>query len=294
MKNTKCLCDLFDPVNQDFGSENVVQVITNYALNYDSVGNHIMQNYGTIYWSQCASDCLNLILEDFSKVDWVTCCILQAQTITIFIYNHVWVVELMRKFTGGQEIVRAGITKSFSNSLFLQSMLKHRSWLKHMFNSPEYLSSPYANRPHSLSSIDILEDNEFWRAVEEIAAVSEPFLKVLIEVSGGKPAVGSIYESMTKVNDSVRTYYIMDETKCKTFLDIVDRRWQHPLHSRLHAAAAYLNPSIQYNPEAKFLGIVKEDFLHVMDKLLLQPELRHDITSQIYVFKKAQGMFGSN
>ncbi|XP_020247960.1 uncharacterized protein LOC109825519 [Asparagus officinalis] len=293
-KNTKCLCDLFDSVIQDFGPENVVQVITNNALNYDSVGNHIMQNYGTIYWSQCASNCLNQILEDFSKVDWVNRCILQAQNITRFIYNHGWVVELMRKFTAGQEIVRTGITKSTSSFLSLQSMLKHRSRLKHMFNSPEYSSSPYANRPHSLSSIDILEDNEFWGAVEEIAAVSEPLLKVLRDVSGGKPAVGSIYESMTKVKDSIRTYYIMDEVKCKTFLDIVDRRWQHQLHSRLHAAAAYLNPSIQYNPEVKFLGIIKEDFLHVVDKLLVQPELRHDITTQIYVFKKAQGMFGSN
>nr|CAD1822283.1 unnamed protein product [Ananas comosus var. bracteatus] len=93
-----------------------------------------------------------------------------------------------------------------------------------MFNSPEYSSSPYANRPHSISIIDILDDNEFWGAVEETAAISEPLLKVLRDVSWGKPAIGSIYESMTKVKDSLRTYYIMDEGKCKTFLDIVDRR----------------------------------------------------------------------
>lgn len=61
----------------------------------------------------------------------------------------------------------------------------------------------------------------FGRAVEECVAFSEPFLKVLREVSGGKPAMGFIYELMTRAKESIRTYYIMDEIKCKTFLDIV-------------------------------------------------------------------------
>ncbi|KAJ8638779.1 hypothetical protein MRB53_015473 [Persea americana] len=130
--------------------------------------------------------------------------------------------------------------------------------------------------------------------VEEIAAVSEPLLKLLSDVAGGKPAVGSIYDSMTRVKESIRTYYIMDENKCKAFLDIVDRRWHNQLHSPLHSAAAFLNPCIQYNQDIKYLGIIKEEFLNVLEKLLPTPELRQDITGQIVAFKKAQGMFGCN
>ncbi|KAG6497986.1 hypothetical protein ZIOFF_045892 [Zingiber officinale] len=217
-KNTKCLYDLFDSIIQEFGPENVVQVIADSSLNYLSIGNLMMQNYSTIVWSTCASHCLNLILEDFSSIDWVNRCILQAQSITRFIYNHSWVLDLMRKFTGGQDLVCSGTTRSASNFLTLQSMLKHRTRLKHMFNSPDYSSSPYANRPQSASCVDILDDNEVWGVVEELAAVSEPLLKVLRD----------------------------------------------------------------------------EQFLTVLDKLLLIPELRQDITQQIYIFKKAQGMFGSN
>ncbi|KAG1330375.1 putative Seprase [Cocos nucifera] len=153
-----------------------------------------------------------------------------------------------------------------------------------MFNGPEYSYPPYANRPHIMACIDILGNNEFWRAVEEIAAVSEPLLEVLRDVSGGKPSIGSIYESMTKAKDSIRTYHIMDEGKCKAFPDMVDGWWQNKLHSPLHDAAAYLNPSIQYNPEVKFLGIIKEELIAVLDKLLPTPELRHDMTAQIFVF----------
>ncbi|KAF1871493.1 hypothetical protein Lal_00020287 [Lupinus albus] len=294
-KNTKWLADLFDSVIQEFGPENVVQIIMDSSFNYTGIVNHIMQNYGTIFVSPCAFQCLNLILEEFSKVDWVSRCIFQAQTITKLIYNSASLLDLMKKFTGGQELIRTGITKSVSTFLSLQSMLKLRTRLKHMFHSPEFASNtPYANKQQSLSCIATADDSDFWRTVEECVAISEPFLKVLKEVSDVKPTVGSIYELMTRAKESIRTYYIMDENKCKTFLDIVDKKWRDQLHSPLHAAAAFLNPSVQYNPEIKFLSSIKEDFYKVLEKLLPVPDMRRDITNQIYTFTKAHGMFGCN
>ncbi|KAM7504839.1 hypothetical protein LguiB_003743 [Lonicera macranthoides] len=294
-KNIKCLAELFDSVIQDFGPENVVQIIVDNTLNCTGIVNHILQNYGTVFVSPCASQCLNAILEEFSKVDWVNRCILQAQAISKFIYNNSSMLELMKKFTGGQEIIKTGITKSVSSFLSLQSMLKQRSRLKHVFNNPDFsANSAYSTKPQSLTCIGIIDDSDFWRAVEECVAVSEPFLKVMREVSGGKPAVGFIYELMTRAKESIRTYYIMDEIKCKTFLDIVDKKWQNNLHSPLHSAAAFLNPSIQYNPEIKFIASIKEDFFRVLEKLLPTPELRRDITNQILLFQRATGMFGCN
>lgn len=292
-KNTKWLADLFDSVIQEFGPENVVQIIMDSSFNYTGIGNHIVQNYGTIFVSPCAFQCLNLILEEFTKIDWISRCILQAQTISKLIYNNASLLDLMKNYSGGQELIRTGATKSVSTFLSLQTMLKLRTRLKHMFHSPEYaLNTSYANKPQSLSCIAIAEDGDFWRTVEECVAISEPFLKVLREVSEGKPTIGSIYELMTRAKESIRTYYIMDENKCKTFLDIVDKKWRDQLHSPLHAAAAFLNPSIQYNPEIKFLSSIKEDFYHVLEKLLPVPDMRRDITNQIYTFTKAHGMFG--
>ncbi|XP_044467392.1 uncharacterized protein LOC123197253 [Mangifera indica] len=292
-KNAKCLADIFDSVIQDFGPENVVQIIMDSSLNYIGIANHILQNYGTIFVSPCASQCLNIILEEFSKVDWVNRCILQAQTVSKYIYNNASMLDLMKKLTGGQELIRTGITKYVSNFLSLQSMLKQKLRLKHMFKSPEYSSiSSYESKPQSAYCIAIVEDNDFWRAVDESVAISEPFLKVLREVSGGKPSMGSIYELMTRAKESIRTYYIMDENKCNIFIDIVDRKWRDQLHSPLHAAAAFLNPSIQYNPEVKFIGSIKEDFFKVLEKLLPTPDTRRDITNQILTFTRASGMFG--
>uniref|UniRef100_A0A3Q7FG57 BED-type domain-containing protein n=1 Tax=Solanum lycopersicum TaxID=4081 RepID=A0A3Q7FG57_SOLLC len=165
-KNLKCLSELFDSIIQDFGPENVVQVIVDNTLH----------------------------------------CILQAQSLSKFIYNNSPLLDLMKKFTGGQEIIKTGITKSVSNFLSLQCLLKHRSRLKVIFNSPELAAnSAYTNKSQSVNCITILDDNDFWRTAEECVAVSEPFLKVMREVSGGKPAVGTIYELLTrKVQDIFR------------------------------------------------------------------------------------------
>ncbi|XP_006300772.2 uncharacterized protein LOC17895341 [Capsella rubella] len=291
-KNTKCLADLFDSVIQDIGQEHIVQIIMDNSFSYTGISNHILQNYGSIFVSPCASQCLSIILEEFSKVDWVNQCISQAQVISKFVYNNRPVLDLMRKLTGGQDIIRTGVTRSVSNFLSLQSMMKQKARLKHMFNSSEYTTQ--ANKPQSMSCVNILEDNDFWRALEESVAISEPILKVLREVSKGKPAVGSIYELMSKAKESIRTYYIMDENKHKVFSNIVDTKWCDHLHSPLHAAAAFLNPSIQYNPEIKFLTSLKEDFFKVLEKLLPTSDLRRDITNQIFTFTRAKGMFGCN
>ncbi|KAH9625387.1 hypothetical protein KSS87_011458 [Heliosperma pusillum] len=289
-KNGKSLADLFDSVIQEIGQENVVQIIVDGALSYSGIANHILQNYGMVFVSPCASHCVNMILDDFCKIDWVNLCIIQAQTITRFVYNNMVLLELMKKFTLGQDVIRTGITKPVSNFLSLQALFRQRPKLKQMFNSPEY--SVYSGC--GTKSQAVLEDNEFWRAVEECVAISEPFLRILREVADGKPAVCSIYELMMKAKESIRTYYIMDEGKCKTLLDIVDKKWHNQLHTPLHSAAAFLNPCIQYNPEIKFLSALKEDFYNVVEKLIPTPELRRDITAQMLLFTRASGIFGCN
>nr|GMD53737.1 protein dimerization [Ipomoea batatas] len=106
----------------------------------------------------------------------------------------------------------------------------------------------------------------FGRTVERvrsaIRALPESDERSFVE---GSQQWGLVYELMTRAKESIRTYYIMDEIKCKTFLDIVDKKWQNKLHSPLHSAAAFLNPSIQ-----------------------------RDITNQIRLFTRASGMFGCN
>ncbi|XP_078431644.1 hAT transposon superfamily isoform X1 [Wolffia australiana] len=286
-KNSKRVSELFDSVILSVGPENVVQIIVDDAAGYLAVGGLVSHKHPSIFWSSCASRSLSSILEDFAKVEWVGRCIQRAQTATRFIYNNRWAMELAKRFTGGEEIVKTSFAKSVSSFLSLQSMVKQMARLKQMAASQEFSSSPSAR--------EVLEDGLFWGAAEEASAVAAPLLRVMREVSGSKPATGMIYEYMAKAKEAIRACYIMEEAKREVFLEIVEERWRRQLHSPLHAAAAYLNPSLQFNPEsATLLSSVKEEFHAVVDKLLPSADLRQDITSQIFKFRKAQGMFGCN
>ena len=79
--------------------QNVVQVIADNASNYVAAGRLLEEKHPTIWWTPCATHCLDLMLEDIGKIEWVRKCVEQAKCITRYIYNHSWVLNLMKKCT---------------------------------------------------------------------------------------------------------------------------------------------------------------------------------------------------
>jgi hypothetical protein len=77
------------------------------------------EKHPTIWWTPCVAHCLDLMLEDIGKIEWVKKCVEQAKFITRYIYNHTWVLNLMRKNNGGRELVRLAITQFATNFLSL-------------------------------------------------------------------------------------------------------------------------------------------------------------------------------
>ena len=53
------------------GGCNVVQVCTDNALVMASAGRDVMQSNPHMYVQGCAAHCLDLLLEDWAKEDWV-------------------------------------------------------------------------------------------------------------------------------------------------------------------------------------------------------------------------------
>eukprot|EP00253_Pinus_taeda_P014426 PITA_14426 len=110
---------LLDEVVMEVGVENVVQVITNNVSNYIATRKMLEKKHHTIWWSPCAAHCLDLMLEDIGKIEWVKKCVEATKSITRYIYNHSWVLNLMRKQTGGKELVRSAIIRFSTNFLSL-------------------------------------------------------------------------------------------------------------------------------------------------------------------------------
>jgi hypothetical protein len=97
-----------------------------------------MQRYPSLYWSPCAAHCIDLMLEDMGKLPWIKEIIDSARSVTKYIYNHTFVLSLMRQFTGNIELVHPAITRFATNFISLQSLLNSRLELQRMFLSNEW------------------------------------------------------------------------------------------------------------------------------------------------------------
>ena len=59
---------LFESTIERIGPEKVVQIVTDNASENVKLGSMIMGAYPHIYWTPCASHCINLIFGDIFKV----------------------------------------------------------------------------------------------------------------------------------------------------------------------------------------------------------------------------------
>ena len=72
-------------------------------------------NKYNLYWTPCATHCINLMFEDIGKREGsVFNLITNARNITNFIHNHGWLLTTMRNVCGGY-IVRQGATRFATN-----------------------------------------------------------------------------------------------------------------------------------------------------------------------------------
>jgi hypothetical protein len=146
VKDATLLCELMDGFIQEIGLQHVVQIITDNATNYVVVGKLLMERHPTVFWTPCVAHCIDLMLEDVGKISFIKEVIDQARSITKFIYNHAFVLSLMRKFTRNRELLHPTITHFASNFISLQSMLQCHFELKQMFVCDEWHNCAFSTR----------------------------------------------------------------------------------------------------------------------------------------------------
>ena len=106
VKDAALLCELMEGFIQDIGVHNVVQIITDNATNYVETGKMLMERHSTLFWTLCVAHCIDLMLEDMGKIPFIKEVIDQARSIPKFIYNHAFVLSLMRRHTKNKELRR--------------------------------------------------------------------------------------------------------------------------------------------------------------------------------------------
>ena len=100
-----------------------------------------------------------------------------ARSVPKFIYNHAFVLSLMRRFTRNKELWCLAITRFATNFITLQSLLQCQFELKQMFVYDEWHNCRYNRRQDRRAIAKMVYFDTFGQGVEEARSVSEPIVR---------------------------------------------------------------------------------------------------------------------
>ena len=209
-----------------------------------------------LFWTPCATDSINHMLEDFMKIRCVGECVEKGQKITKFIYNQIWLLNLMKnEFTQGKELLRPAVTPCASSFATLQSLLDQRIALKKMFQSSKWVSSRCSKVGEGKEVEKIVLNPTFWKRVHFVVKSVDQIMQVLKKVgSGDSLSMPFIYYDMYRAKLAIKSIHGDDECKYRPFLDVVERHWNSLFYHPLYMAAHFLNPSYRYQPDFVTVG----------------------------------------
>nr|KYP32409.1 hypothetical protein KK1_046925 [Cajanus cajan] len=132
-----------------------------------------------------------------------------AKVVTTFIYNHTWIVNLMKKYARGREIFRLAVLYVLLLFELLLSIVIHvflaLCWVFTLAASPVTDKNGL-----TFETRQIIIGSDFWSKANDILKVFEPLVKVFRLVDGDeKPTMGFIYEAIdrAKSNQKNSRYY---------------------------------------------------------------------------------------
>jgi len=286
------LYELLKQVVEEIGVGHVLQVITRMEEQYIFAGRRLAGTFPNLYWAPCAVHCLDLILEDFAKLEWINSVIEQARSITRFVYNHSVVLNMMKRFTFGNDIVEPGINRFSTNFGTLNRMVDLKHNLQAMVTSQEWVDCPYSKKPRGLEILDLVSDKSFWSSCVLITHLTNPLLQVLRLVgSKTRPAMGYIYAGIYRAKEAIKKALIKREEYI-VYWNIIDHRWEQHWNLPLHVAGFYLNPKFFYSFEGDIPNEIRSGMYDFIEKFVPDLSVQDKIIKEINSYKNAAGDFG--
>ncbi|XP_071724003.1 uncharacterized protein [Rutidosis leptorrhynchoides] len=292
ISNSEALYELLRQVVEEVGEANVLQVITYGDEQFMTAGRRLADSFPSLYWSPCAAHSVDMMLDDFAKIEWINAVIEQAKSITRYVYNNAVVLNMLRRFNFGNDIIEPGLTRVASSFSTLKRMINLKHNLQSMVTSQEWVDCPYSKQIGGLEMLDIVSNQSFWSSCDLIVRLTNPLLSVSrIVRSMKRPSIGYVYASMYKAKEVIKKELVKREDYMP-YWNLIDRWWEQQWQNPIHAAGFYLNPKFFYSIERDMPSEIVSGMYDCIERLVPDTNVQDKIIKEISSYKSAAGDFG--
>lgn len=286
------LYELLKHVVEEVGVKNVVQVVTSNTESHAIAGKKLTETFPSLFWTPCASQCIDGMLEDISKQETICDIIENAKFVTAFIYSHVAVLNMMKKYTNGKDLLLPSETRSAMNFLTLKNMVALKDELRAMIASEEWMDCPYSKKPGGIAITNLVSNLLFWSSCAAIVRITEPLVLVLKLVdSSSRPAMGYVHVGIHQAKEAIKKE-LVKKHDYMPYWEIIDRRWDIRSPHPLHAAGFLLNPRFFYSIHGEVSGEIQSRMLDCIERLVPQGKTQDKAQKELTMYKSAAGDFG--
>ncbi|KAL4576287.1 hypothetical protein LXL04_012379 [Taraxacum kok-saghyz] len=292
INSTESLYTLFKEIIEEIGVRNVLQIVTNNKHPYIEVGKQITDTFPTIFWTPCATHCVDSMLSDFRQLEWISTILEQARSISRFIYNHSHVLNMMRRYTFGLDIVVVGPTPASTDFFTLKRMVNVKHNLQSMVTSEEWMECSYSKKEEGYTTLDYISNPSFWSMCTVITHLTDPLLRLLRIVSGKKrPGMGYVYAGIYRAKEAIKKE-LVDNKDYMVYWNIIDRRWEQLHRHPLHTAGFYLNPKFFYSTEGDIHLQIRSSVYDCVERLVPDTSIQDKIVKETTSYREGTGDFG--
>ncbi|KAK1264777.1 hypothetical protein QJS04_geneDACA011328 [Acorus gramineus] len=289
---TGALCELLKRAVEEVGAQNVVQVITNGADAYVEAGRRIAEDYPTVFWTTCASRCIDSMLEDMLKLDSIGAIVKHGKTVTGFVYSRPRVLNLTRRYTAGKDLVRPSVSRAATCFTTLKRMVGLRENLEAMVVSREWIDCPCSKSPAGVAFFNTVSSVTFWSSCATVTRLTDPLVRVLKTAESLEtPAMGHIYAGLHRAREAIKKE-LKAEKNYAACCDIIDWRWERQLKSPLHTAGLFLNPRHFYALKEDAHKEFASGMLDCVERLVPDAKVQDKINKELSLYANASGDFG--
>ncbi|KAH0632693.1 hypothetical protein KY285_035370 [Solanum tuberosum] len=248
--NVDAMLLFFEEVLEEVGVETVVQIVA-YSTSacMMEVGKKLMEKCKTVFWTVDASHCMELMLQNFTKIDPIQEALEKAKTLTQFIYSHATALKLLRDACP-DELVKSSKIRSIVPFLTLENIVSQKDCLIRMFQSSDWRTSIMASTNEGKRISNMVKDESFWSEALMAVKATIPLVEVMKLLDGtNKPQVGFIYDTLDQAKETIKKEFQDKKSLYAKFWIAIDDIWDEYLHSHLHAAGYFLNPTLFYSSD---------------------------------------------